>query len=221
VTRLATAAMLGMTALVLSGCGRQVYRATPPDLSTACVDNLAAVASRPLAYLEPKEKAQARRVEFAAVAACVRMEGTALPVALYRLDALHEPSEIDVRIVLSEGGTFAASAEVLDANFQTLRRYGFSDFARRTNEYSLSVFVDRRRPVAPTYLLLRPDPSQVGGSDTAIASQSSGFMLPGGGSYTYGTEVTRRRPLVGAGQLQVVPYPVRPIGFETEDVPRG
>lgn len=206
--------LLAAAACVLSGCGRQNYRAEVPDTTFNCVPALQDVSSRALTYLAPKEDADDRRVEFAAVAACVTLEGVALPVALYRLDALEGPSEIEIRMLLSEGGTFAASAELLDAGFQPIKHHAFSDFVRRTNEYSLTVFVDPARPVAPRYLLLRPDAAAIGHDDSTITSYNGAVMLPGGGAYRFGHEVTRMRPLMGAGQLQVVAYRARRAAFE-------
>jgi hypothetical protein len=216
VTRIPVLLLLALAASGLAGCGRHVYRATMPNTTLNCASGLDAVSSRPLTYLAPKEDALDRRMEFAEVADCVTLDGTALPVALYRLDAFEGPTEIDIRVLLSEGGTFAASAELLDAGFQPVKHHGFTDFVRRTNEYSLSVFVDPARPQAPRYLLLRPDAAVVGQDDRSITSQSSAFMMPGGGAYRFGKEVTRSRPLIGAGQLQVVAYRARRAAFEDD-----
>lgn len=213
-SRLTIGVLLALVASGLPGCAHQAYKATVPDTRLHCVGSLPEVTSRPLNYLAPKEDAEDRRLEFAEVAACVTLSGTALPVALYRLDALEGASEIDIRVSLSEGGTFAASAELLDAGFQPVKQYPFTDFVRRTDEYSLSVFVDRSRPTPPVYLLLRPDASHVGKQDTTITSQSSAFITPGGGAYRVGTEVNRMRPLLGAGKLQVVAYRARRAAFE-------
>jgi hypothetical protein len=201
--------LLAMVASGLPGCAHQAYKATVPDTRLHCVGSLPEVTSRPLNYLAPGEDAEDRRLEFAEVAACVTLAGAALPVA----------SEIDIRVSLSEGGTFAASAELLDAGFQPIKQYRFTDFVRRTNEYSLSVFVDRSRPTPPVYLLLRPDASHVGKQDTTITSQSSAFITPGGGAYRVGTEVSRMRPLLGAGKLQVVAYRARRAAFEEGATP--
>jgi len=153
----ARVALLACVVAALPACGHQVYRAAAPDIQSGCVGGLAELASHPLTYLAPKEKARTRRLEFAEVAACVTLDGAAMPVALYRLDGLQGQTEIDIRVSLSEGGTFAASAELLDAGFHPVKHHPFTAFVRRSNEYSLSVFIDRARPGAPAYLLLRPD----------------------------------------------------------------
>lgn len=210
----ARVALLACVVAALPACGHQVYRAAAPDIQSGCVGGLAELASHPLTYLTPKEKARTRRLEFAEVAACVTLDGAAMPVALYRLDGLQGETEIDIRVSLSEGGTFAASAELLDAGFHPMKHHPFTAFVRRSNEYSLSVFIDRARPGAPAYLLLRPDPTQVGKDDRTITSQSTALYGPGGASIYFGKEVTRLRPLLAAGQLQVVPYPVQRAGFE-------
>ena len=196
-------------AILASGCATTRYAAKLPDVSTNCVADLRQIAAVPLQHVAPDADPPAA-VEFASVARCIRSGETgAVPVALYRLEGVSPPSELNVSVVLSTGGTFAAAVEVLDTNLQPLQQYGFERFTRRGNQYSLSVFLNPSER-APGYLLLKPDRAQVGKTDVALGSASSPVVIPAGPvifTYHAGSETSVQRPFLEGGQVLVTARP--------------
>jgi hypothetical protein len=125
---------------------------------------------------------------------------------MYKLDGVTPPAEVDVTVQVSTGGTFAAAVEVLDSEFKSLRRYDFKDFTRRGQVYSLSVFLNEAGP-APAYVMLAPDDTQVGKSDTSLGSQNSPVLIPAGPvmfMYHAGSETTAVRPFLAGGRVMIV-----------------
>lgn len=203
-----------LASLLASGCSTMAYKAQMPDVSVNCVDSLPAIAvsGTPLRFPEAGKKADTKYIEFAQLARCHRgAEGASRAVALYRLESITPPAEVDVSVNLSSGGTFAAAVEVLDAGFQPIRRYGFADFVRRGGVYSLTVFLNpsERRPA---YLLLAPDDGQVGKSDTALGSATHTAAAPVAATglvfaYSTGSETRTVSPFLQGGKVLVVARP--------------
>lgn len=202
--------------LVTSGCANMAYKAQLPDVSTNCVGSLREMTVIPLRYPAPADDSDPKYIEFANVARCYRPTGAgAMPVALYRLDGITPPAELNVSVMLSTGGTFAASVDILDADFQRLNRYAFDKFVRRGSQYSLNVFVNATDEPA-AYLLLIPDPSQVGKSDTAIGSATTTVPLPAGPvmfMYHAGSETNSVRPFLEGGRILVTARPQSSASF--------
>lgn len=203
-------------ALAASGCATARYTAKLPDVSTNCVDSLHEVAAIPLRYSLPGEMGPA---EFAHIAKCYKtMESGPMPVVLYRLEGVAPPAELNVSVMLSTGGTLAASVDVLDADLQPLQRYGFERFVRRGSQYSLNVFLNPSAK-APAYLLLAPDRTQVGKSDTDVGSTSSPIVIPAGPvmfMYHSGSETHAVRPFLEGGRVLVTAKPQTSASFSDE-----
>jgi hypothetical protein len=201
--------VLLLLAIVASGCTTTRYVAQMPDLAADCVASVRDVSAIPLRYTAA-DAGDSAPVEFASIASCVRSaEGDPDAVALYRLDGVVTPAQVNVAVPLSTGGTFAAAVDVLDASFQPLQQYGFEKFVRRGSQYSLSVFLNPSGAV-PAYLLLKPDPSYVGKSDTAVGSASNPVVIPAGPvifTYHAGSETNAMRPFMQGGQVLVTAMP--------------
>lgn len=205
-------ALCPLLVLTLSGCSAVAYKATMPDVSLNCVGDLKSLPATPLRFPVIGEEPDEHEgyVEFASLAGCYRpADATAVPVALYRLESIAPPAEVKVSVSLSTGGTFAASLDVLDEQWNSIRRYGFQEFVRRGSMYSLDVFVNasQRRPA---YLLLTPDTAHVGRTDTTSGSQSNATpILAGPVVFTYfsSVEVQSVNPLLQGGKVRVVARP--------------
>ena len=208
--RLQITFLLPLALLTLGGCAATPYKAKLFETGTNCVDDLHALSRTPLRFLGPDDKAGGQYVEFASLAQCYRTTGIGTtPVALYQLDGVMPSAEVTVSVTLSTGGTFAAAVEVLDADFQSLRRYGFEEFVRRGSEYSLNVFLNQSgKP--PAYLMLLPDRSQAGKSDVAVGSARNPILIPAGPVmfvYNAGNETNSIRPFLEGGRVNVVAKP--------------
>jgi len=205
-----------LVALVATGCAATRYTAKLPNVDANCVDNLRAVNPLPLAYLpgdDKLKKTASKPVEFASVATCYRAAEVApVPVALYRFDGVAPPSEVSVAVTLSTGGTFAAKVDLLDAQLQPVRSYGFDTFVRRGTQYSLNVFLNDAAKM-PSYLLISPDRAQVGKNDTTVGSQTNAVVFPTGGAFYYGTETSSVRPFLEGGLVQVIAQPQTSAAF--------
>jgi hypothetical protein len=199
---------LALCALSLVGCATTRYAAQMPDTQN-CVADLREIAPLPL-QLQPQDTAPVA-VEFATIARCVRPAGAAggVPVALYRLEGITAPAEVNIAVTLSTGGTFAASADLLDEEFRPVQQLGFGQFVRRGTQYSLSAFLNPDAPT-PRYLLLKPDPGHVGKSDTVVGSATNPVVIPAGPvifTYHAGSETNTVRPFLEGGQVMVSARP--------------
>lgn len=209
-------------ACLLTGCATTAYRAKLPATDLRCSEHLAEITPQQLHYAAAvATKAKAKElpyVEFADVAQChTRADGN-IPLVLYSLDAVQPPAEIEVSVLLSTGGTFAASAQVLDTEFQLLRSYTFDQFTRRGDEYSLHMFLNSTGP-KPAYLLLSPDRAQAGRSDVTVGSQNNPILIPAGPvmfMYNNGTESSAVRPFLEGGKLRVAARPQRSAAFSKD-----
>lgn len=206
-------------ACLLAGCATTAYRAKLPASDLQCSARLESIVPQPLRYAAVVDKDKAPPyIEFADVAQChARADGNT-PLVLYALDGVRPPAEIGVSVLLSTGGTFAASVQVLDANFQLLRSYSFDHFVRRGDEYSLHVFLNNDGP-EPAYLLLSPDRAQAGKSDVAVGSHGSPVMIPAGPvmfMYTHGIESNAVRPFLEGGKLRVTARPQGSAAFTSD-----
>lgn len=189
----------------MAGCAT-AYRAKLPASDLPCNASLASIAPLPLHYTTTTDKDKAAPyIEFADIAQCHTSAEGSTSLALYALDEVRPPAEIGVSVLLSTGGTFAASVQLLDANFVPLKSYGFDRFVRRGDEYSLNVFLNTDGP-ASAYLLLSPDRTQVGKSDVTVASHANPIMIPAGPvmfMYSHGVEGNTVRPFLEGGQIRV------------------
>lgn len=206
--------LLAILAPLLGGCAGVAYQAKLPQTDAAtCVEDLRTVPQITLKYLPAtKDKPEEPYVEFADLAQCFRVAGVGTtPVAVYRLDGVTPPAELTVSVVLSSGGTFAAALEVLDADFRSLRRYGFENFVHRGSEYSLHAFLNQTdKP--PAYVMLLADKSQSGKSDVGIGADTSSVVIPAGPVYFIyhnGSETHSVHPFLEGGRVKVT---VRPQG---------
>lgn len=192
--------------LALAGCVTP-YQAKLPSADRDCAPSLEAVPQIPLPFSTTREQAAAvREAEFADIAQCIAGAEGKAHLALYALDQVVPPAQISISVQLSPGGTFAASAELLDAQFQSLRRYTFDQFVRRSDEYSLHVFLNAGEPV-PAFLVLSPDSSQVGKHDVTASASTHTTTVPVGTGMFYfnmGAEAVVSRPLLEGGRLKVV-----------------
>lgn len=212
-----------VAALLLgSGCASMAYKAKAPNLGGQCADDLRNVAALPLRHTVTTDKASLKvslkYTEFASIAHCYRpADAEAMAVALYRLDGVSPPSQLSVSVLLSPGGTFASSVEVLDAQYRPLQRYGFERFVRRGAQYSLNVFLNPSDQGVPAYLLLAPDRGQVGKVDTAVGSQTNAMPIVTAGvmfTFVSGTETQVARPFVDGGQVRVTSQPQSSASFD-------
>ena len=211
---------LPLIALLLGGCAGVPYKAKLPLTDDSkCVENLHALPQISLKYFVPvkdKDATTEPYVEFADIAQCFRVAGVGTtPVAVYRLDGVAPPSELGVSVTLSTGGTFAAAVEILDADFKSLRRYGFQDFVRRGDEYSLHVFLNKTG-TPPAYVMLLADKTQAGKSDVALGSASTPVMIPAGPVffiYNSGSETHSVRPFLEGGRVSMTAKPQASAAF--------
>ena len=204
--------------LVAGGCATQpMYKAQAPNVTMDCVGSLPEIEPASLKF--QSDVMQYGYVEFANVARCFRAtDAVSRPVALYRLDGVAPPAEVLVTVQLSPGGTFAAAVDVLDSEFKSLRRYDFKDFVRRGSEYTLHAFLNPEGR-APAYVLVAPDDTQVGKSDTALGSQSSPVIIPAGPvmfMYHAGSETSVVRPFLAGGRIQVTAKPQTTAAFNAK-----
>lgn len=188
------------------GCAVDTYKATIPSLDNECASSLAEVPANALAYL-PDEAKLPKPVEFAELARCLQVSATEKkPVALYRLDGVSVPAKLKVSVILSAGGTLAATVRLLDAKFAVLQSFRFDQFTRRGSEYSLVVFLnDASRH--PTYLMLMPDAAKIGKSDESLDATTATILVPIGlGFFVYsqGGERTQERPFLSGGKVVVI-----------------
>jgi hypothetical protein len=208
-------------AMLMSACATTSYKAQLPTLvETNCSDDLRQVRQIPLRLASAETERGA--VEFASLAQCLRIaDAGTTPVALYRLDGVTPPAQVTVSVNLSTGGTFAAAVDVLDAEFRSLRRYGFEQFVRRGTEYSLDVFLNATPDTGqPAYVLLSPDAGHVGKEDLAVGSQSSPMVIPAGPVmfvYHNGHETAARRPFLEGGLVLVQAKPQGSAAFSKDD----
>lgn len=214
---------LALVPLLLGGCAGVPYKAKLPEtVASKCVEDLHALPQIPLKYFVPVKDNGATAepyVEFADVAQCFRVAGVGTtPVAVYRLDGVAPPAELTVSVTLSTGGTFAAAVEVLDAEFKSLRRYGFQDFVRRGTEYSLHVFLNQTG-TPPAYVMLLADKTQAGKSDIALGSETTPVLIPAGPVffiYNSGSETHSIRPFLEGGRVSMTAKPQGSAAFSNK-----
>lgn len=169
--------------LLATACTHAVYHAKAPDTNTACAMSMQSLQPVALLPLNQASEAKLKYAEFADISRCVVSPGNGKPeaVALYRFEDLTPPAEVDISSLLSPGGTFATSADLLDQTFHSVRHYPFGNFVRRGSTYSLSIFLNPADS-GVRYLLISPDEANVGRSDVAIGTQSANvpvMVVPG------------------------------------------
>ena len=201
-------AVLPFALLCLTACAtKPPYQARLADTQADCVERFESVRRHPLAVLDAKSRAKAPYVEFADVAQCLRTAQGSTALALYAIDEASRPAQVDISILPSPSGTFAASAELQDARFQRIERHSFAEFTHRGGEYSLSLFLDRAGPV---YLMLVPDQDQVGKQESMIGSVNNQMVVPAGPvmfAVNHGAETQTIRAFMAGGRLKVTMRP--------------
>lgn len=199
-----------------SGCATKPYKAKLPSTADmACISDFADAIGTTLRPLDAKTTEKLAYVEFADIAQCHRNDERSTPFALYAFQDLSPPAEVKVSVLLSTGGTFASAVDVLDAGFQSIQRHGFDAFVRRGDEYSLTLFLNTADP-SPAYLVLLPDPAQIGKKDVAIGSVSSSTVIPAGTAmfvYSTGSETSSIREFMAGGRVKVTVRPQANVGF--------
>ena len=188
----------------LAGCASNpAYQAKLPQLGENCVQQFDAVKRTPLRPLDAKSRDKQPYIEFADVAQCLSTTAGSTPLALYAIEAISPPAQIQISILPSAGGTFAAAVELLDAKFQRIERHPFTAFTRRGSEYSLSLFVN---DAVPAYVMLVPDDAQVGKRETMVGSINNQIIVPAGPMlflFNNGAEIKPMRAFMAGGRLKV------------------
>ena len=196
---------------MLGGCASQ-----PPArrvaLDTACAPAIAALQSRQIAMPAPDAKERTPFINFADVGECLDDGGTRTAAALFGLSGAPTPARVALTIRADAAATLATAATLLDASHRPLRRYGFGDFARRGNTYTLDIFLNPGEGAPAAYLLLTPDKDWVGTVDESTRGAASTMVLPAGPvmfAYTSGHEAKTQREMTDAGSLQIeiIPLP--------------
>ena len=195
--------------VVFSGCATTAYQAKIPATTVNCVGRLEAATHHPLSTAPADQKLRDKLpyVEFADVAQCLQAAEGNTVLALYAVDEATRPAQIDISLMPSPGGTFAAAAELLDGQFQRIERHPFSDFTRRGGEYSLSLFLNH---AGPAYLVLMPDQAQVGKQESMIGSANNPMVVPSGPvifMVNNGSETKTIRTFMAGGRLKVLLKP--------------
>lgn len=196
-----------LAAIALSGCATTAtYQAKIPAATVNCVGRLEAATHHPLltAPSDPKLREKLPYVEFADVAQCLQAAEGNTVLAVYSVDEATRPAQIDISLMPSPGGTFAAAAELLDGQFRRIERHPFSDFTRRGGEYSLSLFLNHP---GPAYLVLMPDQAQVGKQETMVGSANNPMVVPSGPlifMVNNGSETKAIRTFMAGGRLKVL-----------------
>lgn len=207
--RAAQAALVLAWVLAVAACAT-VEPVRTVDTGRGCVDTPADLVAHPAvpppAGETRKQQRERAKVQFADLAGCLTLGDKGIPAALFRIDSEAPPAQVRVRISSDSRGILAASATLLDARYQALAVHGFDRFTRRGMLYSLDIFIDAGEP-EPTYLLLSPDPGQVGGIDTHVGSAVDTVIFPTGGAYNHGYENTVARPLGEGGFVTVEVHP--------------
>lgn len=128
---------------------------------------------------------------------------------MYDLGQLHPPSETLIFLLLSTGGTFAASADLLDADFKIIEHHPFSDFTRREDQYSLTLF-NNAGQTKPFYLVLKTDESALEKKDLVLGTASNTTIMPADPvmfMYISGRKTRTVRPLIAGGKISVTGRP--------------
>jgi hypothetical protein len=199
----------------VAGCNSPVaHKAKIADMRDVCAARLQDLPLMPLASASTEHrKGEDGTVEFSDIARCVDVDGVKRPVAVFDLGAVPLTSRVDLKTILSPGGTFAGAVDVLDQSFVLLKHYGFDQFTRRDATYSISIFPQGFSGHA-AYLVISPDDSKIGQSDQAVLPTTSGtpvFVASGAvyGAFYYqsGSELVAKRPYVNGGKLLVTVEP--------------
>lgn len=214
----ARGAAILLAAVALSGCATTAYQAKIPAASANCVSRLESATHHPLmtAPADPKLRDKLPYVEFADVAQCLQAAEGNTVLAVYSVDEATRPAQIDISLMPSPGGTFAAAAELLDGQFQRIERHPFSDFTRRGGEYSLSLFLNR---AGTAYLVLMPDQAQIGKQETMVGSVNNPMVIPSGPVMfvmNNGSETKSIRTFMAGGRLKVLLKPQASAAFSPQ-----
>lgn len=208
-----------LAATALSGCvTTTTYQAKVPAASGNCVSRLEMAPHQALlaAPTDPKLRDKLPYVEFADVAQCLQAAEGNTVLTVYSIDEGTRPAQIDISLMPSPGGTFAAAAELLDGQFNRLERHPFNDFTRRGGEYSLSLFLNH---AGPAYLVLMPDQAQVGKRETMIGSANNPMVVPSGPvmfMVNNGSETKVIRTFMAGGRLKVLLKPQSNAAFSPQ-----
>jgi hypothetical protein len=199
-----------LASALLGGCASQ-----PPArrvaLDTVCAPGIAALQLRQIAVPAPDAKKPTPFIDFADVGECLDDGGTRTAAALFGLSGVHTPARVALTIRADATATLATAATLLDAGHRPLRRYGFGDFARRGNTYTLDIFLNSSEDAPAAYLLLTPDKDWVGTVDESTRGAASTMVVPAGPvmfAYTSGHEAKTRRAMTDAGSLQIEIVPL-------------
>lgn len=193
-----------VVALSLAGCAtKPPYQARLPQLGDNCIQEFDSVKRMPLRPLDAKARDKQPYVEFADVAQCLSTAEGTTALALYAIEAIAPPAQVQISILPSAGGTFAAAVELLDAKFQRIERYPFANFTRRGGEYSLTLFAN---DATAAYVMLVPDDAQVGKQETMVGSINNQVIVPAGPMmfmFNNGAEIKPMRAFMAGGRLKV------------------
>ncbi len=204
--------LLGLTA-----CGANPPRTEAARFAAeigACVDHIGQVpVAAAIPFSAERSERWPKRSAFDTLASCVLADdGQPVPIVLLGIEHA-VPLDIELNLLMRNQIALAATVELLDEQRRVRRSVPFSSFVRRGGAYTGTIFLTAEdQPVR--YLLLRPDPQAVGGSDTTIVGQTHthALIVPAGGgfvgaSFTTGSEVLAQTWLSEIGDFAIRAVP--------------
>jgi hypothetical protein len=138
------------------------------------------------------------RVKIDTKAPCLLVGDLALPAGLFELPAWEGPYSIRIESLVR--GTYVLPRiDMLDGEHRVLRTLEHDDFTRRGASVSTQMFLNDAN-ANERYLLIYPDPSQLGRQETQTRG-GTGAAYTGFGMLFYGTDQTTTVQAVERGEL--------------------
>lgn len=153
-----------------------------------------------------RHRAQTGEFDFAKLARCLQSGATEqVPALLVRLvDTTPDGVALKLTSVSGKEATLPARVQTLDEAFAPVRDYRFDRFAKRSSDYSATVFLnaaDRTR-----YLLITPDIAWLGRINSAVSGNrwttiwATATVM---GAYSDGYETKREIPFASGGLVRI------------------
>lgn len=175
----------------LAGCASKPIYTGPTRYvaSVPCADSLSALVAEDL---PPRGKDdRPLLLEFGSGTPCMRNDnGEPRPVRLFSLADVSAPSEILVTVSGRNPVTLAPLLRMLGPDLAEIATYPFERFAKRSMDYSLSLFINSMQPRV-AYLWIGTDDAWLGKESLDVAGRSRTSVWSTGvvtGAYTYGYE---------------------------------